>query len=246
MIRLKSLYVTLARTLRAVLRLTGVLALLDRWARRSRTGLWVRSWFSVYDLDALVAHDVPWWTFASADAVEDFLRGRPGARALEWGSGASTVWLARRCGSVVSIEHDVDWARSMQRVLPANAELRVVPPVDAGTRLSRDVVTSSKRGFEGLDFADYVAEVDALEGVFDVVVVDGRAREACLARAVDRLAPGGVLVVDNVERERYQRAIDAVCAEHDVMVTWTRGRTPTLPYPTSTALLEAAPAVTAA
>lgn len=246
MIRLKSLYVTLARALRSLLRVVGVLGLLDRWAARSRTGLWVRSWFSVYDLDALVSHDVPWWTFASTDVVEDFLRRRPRARALEWGSGASTVWLARRCGSVVSIEHDADWARSMRRVLPRNAELRVVPPVDAGTRLTRDVVPSAKRGFEGLDFADYVAEVDHVTGEFDLVVVDGRAREACLARAVGRLAPGGMVVVDNVERARYRAAIDAVCAHHDVMVTWTRGRTPTLPYPTSTALIEAAPAVRAA
>ncbi|MDT9593798.1 class I SAM-dependent methyltransferase [Nocardioides zeae] len=246
MIRIKRLYVVLARAVRTVLGAIGVIGLLDRWAARSRTGLWVRSWFSVYDLDALVAHDVPWWTFDAADAVADFLAARPGARALEWGSGASTVWLAARCGEVVSIEHDAAWATSMARVLPDNASLRVVPPVDLRTRLSRDVVPSSKRGFEGLDFADYVAEVDHVPGDFDVVVVDGRAREACLRRAVERLRPGGMVVVDNVERARYRAAIDEVCGRHDVTVTWTRGRTPTLPYPTATALLERAPVVHAA
>ncbi|HEY1134239.1 MAG TPA: class I SAM-dependent methyltransferase [Nocardioides sp.] len=240
---MKGLYVRLLRVLRGVLRVTGLLGLLDRWAARSRTGLWVRSWLSIYDLDELVRHDVPWWTFASADRVEEFLRGRPDARALEWGSGASTVWLAARCGEVVSIEHDVDWAASMRPVLPANAELRVVPPTDARTKLTRDVVPSAKAGFADLDFSDYVAEIDRVPGLFDLVVVDGRAREACLDRAVDRVAPGGIVVVDNVDRERYRDAIARVEERLGgrVRVTWTRGRTPTLPYPTRTALLEPTP-----
>lgn len=243
MLTLKRLYVALARAIRTVARVTGVLALLDRWAARSRTGLWVRSWFSVYDLDGLVSHDVPWWTFDAADEVERFLASRPGARALEWGSGASTVWLARRCAHVDSIEHDATWADAMRQVLPANATLHVVEPVDARTRLSRDVITSAKRGFEGLDFSAYVAQARRLVGDFDLIVIDGRAREACLRVALSRLAPGGVVVVDNVERERYRIAISEACARHDVSVTWTRGRTPTLPYATSTALIEATPAV---
>ncbi|WP_447646672.1 class I SAM-dependent methyltransferase [Nocardioides zeae] len=239
----KGLYVRFVRALRGVLRVTGVLRLLDRWAARSRTGLWVRSWLSIYDLDELVRHDVPWWTFDSADRVEEFLRGRPGARALEWGSGASTVWLAARCAAVVSIEHDVDWAASVRPALPPNAELRVVPPVDARTRLTRDVVPSAKPGFADLDFADYVAEVDRVAGPFDLVVVDGRAREACLERAVGRVARGGLVVVDNVDRARYRDAIARVEQRLGgrARVTWTRGRTPTLPYPTRTALLEPSP-----
>ena len=66
-------------------------------------------------------------------------------------------------------------------------------------------------------------------------MIDGRAREACLARAVDRLAPGGVIVFDNVDRRRYRDAIDAL--GDSVEVTTTRGLTPALPYPTRTALL---------
>lgn len=243
MLRIKKLCVSLARVVRAVLRLTGILGLLDRWAARSRTGLWVRSWFSIHDLDGLLEHDVPWWTFEASDEVDRFLADRPGARVLEWGSGASTVWLARRCRRVDSIEHDVAWAESMRRVLPDNVVLHVVPPVDARTRLTRDVVGSAKRGFEGLDFAAYVAQARRIPGDFDLIVIDGRAREACLRAALGRLAPGGTVVLDNVERERYRIAITESCAHHDVSVTWTRGRTPTLPYATSTALIQASPAV---
>ena len=42
-------------------------------------------------------------------------------------------------------------------------------------------VPSGKEGHGGLDFAEYVASIDEVPGTFDLVVIDGRAREACLA-----------------------------------------------------------------
>ena len=79
--------------MRVVLRVTGLLALLDRLAARSRTVLWVRSWLSVYDLEDLLAFDVPWWTFEAADRVEAFLAERPATAAPSSGARAP-----RRCG----------------------------------------------------------------------------------------------------------------------------------------------------
>ena len=80
-----------------------------------------------------------------------------------------------------------------------------------------------------------MAAVDDTDGTFDLVVVDGRARNACFHRAVPRLAPGGVLVFDNVDRQRYRDAIAS--SPVGVDVEWTRGLTPALPYPTRTALV---------
>ena len=77
--------------------------------------------------------------------------------------------------------------------------------------------------------------MEGIEGDFDLVVVDGRARNACFHRAITRLAPGGVLVFDNVDRQRYRDAIAS--SPVGVDVEWTRGLTPALPYPTRTALV---------
>jgi len=230
---MKSGYVTVVRALRTALATIGVLGLLDRWARRSRTGLWVRSLFSIYDLADLLPYDVPWWTFKASDEVAALLREKPDARVFEWGSGASTAWLSRRAGSVTSIEHDAAWAEIVRPVLPANAAVTVVEPTPATGSAGEEL--SEKDGFAGLDFADYVAAVDATSGTYDLIVVDGRARNACFKHAVTRLAPGGVLVFDNVDRARYRTAI----AESPVPVDveWTRGLTPALPYPTRTALV---------
>lgn len=233
---MKRAYVSLLRAVRSLLGATGLLRLLDRAARRWRWALWVRSWLSIHDLDDMLRLDVPWWTFEAADEVAAFLRDRPDARVLEWGSGASTVWLAQRAGTVVSIEHDPAWAARTARALAArdaaNVRLRVVEP----TRLvPPGGVPSAKPGFAGLDFERYADAVDDVSGELDLVVIDGRAREACLVRAIDRLADDGLIVFDNVDRERYRDAIEALGPR--LTVAWTRGRTPALPYPTRTALV---------
>ena len=230
---MKTTYVWGVRALRRALAAIGLLGLLDRWARRSRTGLWLRSLLSIYDLEDLLRYDVPWWTFKAADRVADFLATRPDARVFEWGSGASTVWLSRRSGSVTSIEHDARWAEIVEPVLPGNAVVRVVGPTPATGGPEQQL--SAKPGFEELDFAGYVDAMEGIEGDFDLVVVDGRARNACFHRAITRLAPGGVLVFDNVDRQRYRDAIASSPVEVDV--EWTRGLTPALPYPTRTALV---------
>ena len=49
------------------------------------------------------------------------------------------------------------------------------------------------------------------KGVYDYISVDGRARVACLERALPLLKPqGGVLMLDNSDRKYYQRAFDVV------------------------------------
>ena len=230
---MKTWYVAAIRGLRRALAALGLLRLLDRWAARSRAGLWVRSLLSIYDLSELLRYDVPWWTFEASDRVAAFLANRPGARVFEWGSGASTVWLSRRSGSVTSVEHDAAWARVVEPILPANALVRVVEPLRDPDGSGR--ARSERAGFEGLDFTPYVAAMDEADGTFDLVVVDGRARNACFHRAISRLPPGGVLVFDNVDRQRYRDALES--SPVPIEVEWTRGLTPTLPYPTRTALV---------
>ena len=68
-----------------------------------------------------------------------------------------------------------------------------------------------------------------------MIVIDGRAREACLSAALSALAPGGIIVYDNAGRARYRPGISA----SGLAVRDLRGLTPALPYPEHTALLQA-------
>jgi predicted O-methyltransferase YrrM len=230
---MKQAYVAGARALRKALARMGLLQLLGRWAARSRTGLWFRSLLSIYDLADHLPYDVPWWTFKASDEVAAYLTAHPDARVFEWGSGASTAWLSRRAASVTAVEHNATWAEIVRPVLQGNAIVRVVEPVPATGEPGEEL--SQKPGFRGLDFSAYVETLDETDGKFDLIVVDGRARGACFRKAITRLAPDGVLIFDNVDRQRYREAISASPVQ--VEVQWTRGLTPALPYPTRTALV---------
>lgn len=198
---------------------------------------WAHSLTKVYDSLAMARLDVPWWTYAAIAEIDDWLAVRPHPiRVFEYGSGASTIWLSRRADEVHSVEHHRGFGEMMQCELAdpqeyAAVSLRIVEPVPS----EQPVVGSGKEGHQGLDFAAYVAAIDGVTGDFDLIVIDGRAREACLERARERLAPGGIIVFDNSRRRRYRTAIAASGMRERIF----RGLTPTLPYPEQTSVLTA-------
>ena len=209
---------------------TGLLAWLE--ARGGHVAGHVRSLFAIHDVADRVDLDLAWWTYDAVAAVDEHLAARGGeARVFEYGAGASTAWLARRSGSVTSVEHDAGFAEFLAPLLTAypNTTLRLVPAAPS----QRPAVGSRRRGHAGLDFSDYVTAIDAVEGEFDLVVVDGRARVACVRAALPRLAPDGVVLLDNADRDEYA----TVVGDPSLQVRVLRGATPCLPYPTSTALL---------
>ena len=227
---LKKSYVGAVRVAAKASSAIGLLSALER-RRDARTVLWMRSLFSIYDLDDLVHLDLAWWTFEAMDAVESFLKDRPGARVFEYGSGASTIWLARRSARVTSVEHDRAWGERMIERTQANGNIRIkiVPPVQsAAPRFASEV-----GAWRGYDFQQYVGAIDQESGTFDLIVVDGRCRVACLEHAANRLAEGGLLLFDNSNRQRYRDALESSSMRRVV----TRGLVPGLPYPDETTLL---------
>ena len=199
----KSAYVGGTRVIRSGLRAMGVLDRLDRSdARRAK---WARSLFAIYDLDDMEKVGLPWWTFDAIDAVERFLGPDADKRVFEWGSSASTLWLASRAASVTSVEFDADWhtALSEKLVDKPSVSLKLAEATSSGTHASQ------KSGFDGQFFDAFVTAIRKEDELFDVIVIDGRAREACLLEAIPHLAPGGIIVLDDTKRTRYRRAIDA-------------------------------------
>jgi hypothetical protein len=218
----------------------GVGSLLDtvgvsHWLQRrdSAVARHILSLGAIYDLDRMIALDVPWWTYSAISEVDAFLSDRDGkARVFEYGSGASTVWLAKRAGAVHSVEHDAAWADGLRPKL-ADLEHVELICVEPDERTPQSTVVSARRGHEGYDYARYVEAMDEVGGSFDVVVIDGRARSACLENALRHLSDDGLIVFDNAARSRYRAAIEASGLD----VRLLRGWVPTLPYPDATALL---------
>lgn len=243
--RAKGLYVGALHGLRRTLQPTGVL---DRMAASPRFRVrHLRSLLAIYDAADLAVLGLPWWTYDATERVAAFLAEREAPRVFEFGSGASTLWLADRVAHVTAVEHDPPFAEQVRRLLGPrnNVTLQVVVPVP-----SADPVTPSQReGHVGLDFTDYVTSIDAAGstgtagetdagGPFDLIVVDGRARLACLERATHHLRPDGIIVFDDVLRERYRPALGTPGFEAEVLA----GAKPSLPYRDATALLRRRPA----
>ena len=234
----KRSYVAAMRVLRVAALKTGLLSWLKGKSSESRTAHWVRSLFYIHDIDGLLDLDVPWWTYEAIEEVEQFLSERPEARVFEFGSGASTIWLGHRAKEVKSVEHDAGWYPIVQERLKDGNFSKVTHTLIAPEPKSEgmeETYLSSKPGHEGLDFTRYATSILDEEGLFDLIVVDGRAREACLLHASEKLAPGGMVVFDNSGRQRYAAGI----ANSALKAVRYPGLAPSLPYRDETTLLRA-------
>jgi hypothetical protein len=136
-------------------------------------------------------------------------------RVFEYGSGSSTLWYAQHVAEVVAVEHHPEWHALVAGDAPANVELILQEPMPvAGAGSSSQGDGSDVSGFGssvllGASFERYVKAIDDYpDGHFHVVSVDGRARVACLERAVAKVSPGGLLILDNSQRDRYQPTLE--------------------------------------
>jgi len=231
-----------ARSIRSGAERTGLMRRLDAWYDREphSVGGHLRTLFAIHDVDDMIRLDTPWWTYGAIRVVDEHLRSRDGqARVFEYGSGASSLWLAARSGEVHTVEHDAGFAAVMREALQRAGQDDVVTLHEVPAQVTDQPVTrSGRRGEDAVDYTDYARSVEIPGGLFDLVVVDGRARVACLRAALDHLAPGGLVVFDDAQRPRYRRGI--LSCGLPVRSIW--GMVPSLPYPRQTAVLGPAPA----
>jgi hypothetical protein len=116
---------------------------------------------------------VPWLTYPAIAFLET--KDYSQRRILEWGSGQSTLWWAQRALSISSFEESEEWVSRLRPQLPPNATLTAVTSWDLHD-FNHDLLGSE---------------------LFDVIVIDGCQRSMALVHSIDRLAPGGAIIVDN-------------------------------------------------
>jgi hypothetical protein len=155
----------------------------------------------------------PWLTFSAIRFLKKMVNKN--MMVYEWGSGGSTLFWSNHAAKVVSIEHDRNWFYKLQHVLQAkeNVTYELIEPAfdnayNSALVADYKICVSKDPDFYGYNFNDYVSDIDKYSGdSFDMIVVDGRARPACVFHAIKKIKPGGYLLLDNSEREHYQPAI---------------------------------------
>ena len=124
--------------------------------------------------------DEPWWPMSAIPAVEAVISAS--SRVIEFGSGSSTVWLAKRAGIVISIEDNSEW---QSRV---SARLNELNLYNAEVRYAKD---ASFYDLESLsDFR------------FDLAVIDGSYRWKCAQAVLPLIKPGGAVYLDNSDADK--------------------------------------------
>ena len=145
---------------------------------------WVESHKRGYPCDKS-GEEVPWMNYS----VISFLKERlnKNLSLFEYGCGYSTLFYSRLVRDVVSVEYDQIWLDHIKSTMPDNVEL-----------VYRD------KDSDG----DYCRTISSVGNSFDVVIVDGRDRVNCVREAFTQLKKGGVVVLDDSGRDRYQEAFN--------------------------------------
>ena len=150
------------------------------------------------------ARDLPWLTEDANKFLQTYLR--PSDVGLEFGSGRSTLWFAARVSWLVSAEHDRDWHRQVSESLAQKKQPNVdYRFLDGGVNDPRSIeaaIQSLTAQFE--------------EGHFDFVLIDGVCRDACAREAIRLLRPGGMLIIDNVNRHLPSDSVSPDSRSHEM------------------------------
>ena len=120
----------------------------------------------------------PWLTEEAVRFLAKWIK--PKDVLFEFGSGQSTDWFASRVGRVVSVEHDREWYKTVDRELQKH-----------GNKIDYRLAKSKK---------EYVGSVGSVpDNSVDICLVDGEWRMDCALAVLPKIKPGGLLILDNAE-----------------------------------------------
>jgi len=136
--------------------------------------------------------ELPWISYAAIKLLKGFLSKE--SRILEFGSGMSTIWYATHAKEVCSIENNEYWFEQVNAILRKRQLNNVVYEFTT-------------------DEQEYCSfQSDTAIG-FDLIIIDGCYRSRCVVNAVKLLRPGGILYLDNSDRDSIEGGGDMRYAE---------------------------------
>jgi hypothetical protein len=117
---------------------------------------------------------LPWFTYPAIDFLSQF--DFKNKAIFEYGCGMSTLFWLQREAVVYGVEDNPSWFNEVVKISEGKAHIKL---------LKED---------------DYVQAIKSLNLKFDLIVIDGKNREACLYASLDYLNENGILILDNADR----------------------------------------------
>lgn len=143
--------------------------------------MWQKEYAIERSIDEKVCTDkdgepLPWYTYPAIEYLSQFDYGDK--KIFEFGCGYSSLFWEKRAKKVISVEDNPDWFQKWRHEF-------------------KDTNLSICWRDEGEAYFNAIFES---EEQFDVIVIDGKCRAYCAASAVKKLAPGGIIILDDSDR----------------------------------------------
>lgn len=132
--------------------------------------------------------DEPWLTKDANKIMANWLQNTDVG--VEFGSGRSTIWLSQRVKHITSIESNERWHK------------RVCETIERKNLNNIDYYYYPEEPREHYgDLPKYVAALTLFpDSTLDFVLVDGLYRDMCALLSIEKVKPGGIIIIDNVNR----------------------------------------------
>jgi hypothetical protein len=134
---------------------------------------------------------LPWFTYSAIEALKNWDLSEK--RIFEYGSGYSSLFWAKRCKELISVEHQHAWHEKISRLAPKNARIILAEIDDSWDAYHPPPETE-------VELKRYAESINDF-GEFDVILLDGyaraRMRYQCAKAALPHLTKGGLIILDN-------------------------------------------------
>ncbi len=169
---------------------------------RWRGMLYEEGWFEAacdYKSINRAKEPIPWWTYSFNDFFIPQLTSD--IEIFEYGSGNSTIFLAKIVQNITSIEHDKAFYNFQIPKIPKNVTLKFQLLDKYNGKYSKVILNESK--------------------LFDLIIIDGRDRVNCIKNSISRLSEHGIIILDDSQRHQYQTGIDFLIENNFKYISFT-------------------------
>lgn len=140
-------------------------------------------WFNSFRSKSPVdrhGNPLPWMPYPFIDFIVSRLN--VDMNILEFGSGNSTLFFSKRVNHVTAVEHDINWFNKIQSSMPCNVTINHIDFYEGG---------------------NYSKFASSKKNMYNVIIVDGRDRNNCIANSINALTKDGIIILDDSERRKY-------------------------------------------
>lgn len=187
-----------------------------------------------------------WINFSALEFLSKWLA--PEHVVFEYGGGGSTLFFLKKVKEVITVEHDKSWFEILEKTIWEKKIKSWKGFQIEGKRKNDNVgldpenpltYSSRAKGFEMYTFEEYATVIHQYpDNYFDLILVDGRSRTSCINECLGHLKTGGILVIDNAEREYYTTYFDRHHAHKFQVMLRQHGPVPYTPDFTTTLILK--------